>query len=859
MQPSTLKALEFDRVREALAAHAATPLGRARALDLEPSSDAAEVAQALALTSEGVRFTAAGGSLGLWAPEDLDTLLEILGVEGQALEPQQLTALARFAESVDHVVEGIRNANTGAEESGSLLRTLVAASKPFTNEIAAVRRAIDPSGDVRDDASPALKEIREKLRRQRAKLRSTLEGLSRGRDTAKYLQDQIVTDRNGRYVLVLRAEHRDAIPGIVHGSSASGASLYLEPLSTVELNNETVALTEKETAEVFRILLALTNGFRRREDDLAAMLSIAADLDELYAKVELAARLDGIAPALTDDGRLEFRGARHPLLIGRTSGVVFSAKPSLLNRNDTTTSEDDFREKTTPDVLPTNSVVASDLLVVPPTRALVISGPNTGGKTVALKAFGLLAVMAQSGLLIPVEPGSAFTPFRSIFANIGDDQSISASLSTFSARIAQMVEIERALDLPSLVLLDEVGSGTDPVEGGALGTAVIDHFRRRGALVVATTHDDALKSYAATTEGVAAGAFGFNAETYAPTYRLIYGAPGRSLALEISERLGMPAAVIADARARRSGRESLLAAHLARVDKELALLDQERATTERERAKLADERQALLARETRLAEREAVLKRRMDDKLNERLREARAEVDKVVADLKAKAQSLGAQAETRLKGAKAPVTTGELGELKAEARAALETIGGSVETIPAADDRDAAPTEVPPVGTTVHVTTFMSDGIVRGGYDKNVDVEIRGKRMRVALKDLRLRRGPGSKVQSPKSAAVQASERPTVQRSLGPQVQGSDRLTAATMELMVIGSTVDAAMDKIEKFLDDALMADARILRVVHGHGTGKLRDAVREFFRKHPLVADVSAAPDNQGGGGATIVVLKD
>ena len=225
----------------------------------------------------------------------------------------------------------------------------------------------------------------------------------------------------------------------------------------------------------------------------------------------------------------------------------------------------------------------SDLIIVPPTSALVISGPNTGGKTVALKAVGLLAVMAQAGLLIPVEPGSQFTPFKSIFADIGDEQSIAASLSTFSARIANLVEMNRALDLPALVLLDEVGSGTDPIEGGALGTAVIEHFRQRGAIVVATTHDEALKSYAATTPGVATGAFGFDAETFAPSYRLIYGAPGRSLAIEIAERLGMPASVIDGARARRSGRESQLAAHLARVDHELAALDRERKQTQDER------------------------------------------------------------------------------------------------------------------------------------------------------------------------------------------------------------------------------------------------------------------------------------
>lgn len=802
MHAATLIALEFDRIQHLVADRALTPLGRSMALALAPSGDPATVAARLRLTAEGLDFVKANGSLGLWASDDLAETLAALEVEGQALPPLPLVSLARFLHSVDQAVAGIRRSDHPA------LIGLVAGATSFEEEVAAVERAIDPSGEVNDHASPALRDIRDRLRRQRARLRATLEGLSKGRDTAKYLQDQIVTDRNGRYVLVVRAEHRESIPGIVHGSSASGASLYLEPMATVELNNETVTLAEKEAAEVQRILQMLTGQFQRRGDELAAAIDAAAEIDLLHAKVDTAIVHDGVAPSLTTDGRLEFRGARHPLLIERLRTQAGG------------------------------QVVASDLLLLPPHTALVISGPNTGGKTVALKAFGLLAAMAQAGLLIPVEYGSAFTPFASIWADIGDDQSISASLSTFSAHIAHLVEMERHLELPALVLLDEVGGGTDPVEGGALGIAVIDHFRTRGATVVATTHDDTLKSYAATTGGVAAAAFGFVPETYAPTYRLVYGAPGRSLALEIAERLGMPKRVIADARARRSGRERQLAAHLERVDKELAQLEAEKQQTARERATLDAERTGLQQREARLAEREAVLKQRMDDKLNEKLREARAEVDKVVDELKAKARLVSSKAEAR-----AAVSTGEIGELRAEARKALEGIGDAGSTSEALPGDDA-PTEVPANGTRVFVTAFGAEGIVRGGSGKHADVEIRGKRLRVALKDLRL--GSRDKGQGASFA-----------RAAGAQVQGA--LNPVSMELVLIGQRVDEAMDRLEKLVDEALMRDARVLRVVHGHGTGKLRDAVRRFFDKHPLVASFGPAPDTQGGGGATIVTLRD
>jgi DNA mismatch repair protein MutS2 len=812
MQPAVLRALEFDRIREALSREASTPFGRERARTIEPSLDAADVRQRLDQTSEAKAFLAAGGSLGIDAGDELPAALDALDVASEPLMPLQLLALARFTESVETVARGVNSGNA------PLLGRIAAAIASFAGETTAVRRAIQPSGDIADDASPALRDIRDSLRRQRSKLRSALEGLTRGRDTARYLQDQIVTDRNGRYVVVVRAEHRGAIPGIVHGASASGASLYLEPLTTVDLNNDIVALADREKEEIHRILTSLTDAFRRRGPELEALIDAAAELDELQAKARLAVRLGATAPKLSADGRIEFRDARHPLL-----------GPALAFDD-----ADRSRAEPTP----------SDLTVVPPTRVLVISGPNTGGKTVALKAFGLLSLMAQSGLLIPVEASSTFTPFRSIFADIGDEQSIAASLSTFSARVANIVAMERALELPALILLDELGSGTDPVEGGALGAAVLDHFRKRGATVVATTHDDALKSYAATTPEVAAAAFGFNPDSYAPTYRLMYGAPGRSLALEIAERLGLPPSLVADARSRRTGRESQLAAHLARVDAELSALERQKQRTEEERATLARERRGLLEREMRLAEREAVLKKRLDDRLNERLREARAEVDAVVADLKSRA---GALVERR---ATAP-TTGDVGGLRASARAALDTIGASVESV--GGDEDGGSLEAPPeIGQRVFVPAFGTDGIVRGVSGKNVEVEIRGKRMRVRLTELRA----VSKSSAGKTGD-QDSRKAAAREIRQPGAAGPVHLPSA--ELVLIGATVDDALTRAEKFLDSALLADERRLRIVHGHGTGRLRDALRTYFREHALVSSVSPAPDNEGGQGATIVELKD
>ncbi|MCC7008700.1 MAG: Smr/MutS family protein [Acidobacteria bacterium] len=822
MHPGVFRALEFDRVLDALAALASTPLGRARAGSLQPSVDPDDVRARLMLTAEAVQFVRRGGSLAIWAPEDLVATLTVLEVGERPLEPLQLLSMARLLDSIGTVVSAIRR-STGwpSEDYTSPLAAVAGRAALFGEEVDAIRRAIDPSGDVNDHASPALRELRDTLRRRRARLRSTLEGLTRARETAKYLQDQIVTDRNGRYVVVVRAEHRDAVPGIVHGSSTSGASLYLEPIATVELNNEVVTLVERERAEVLRILRGLTDAFRARREEFSATLDVAADADELYAKVELAKRMDGIGPALTADGRLELLGARHPLLI--------PAMRDLL---------DDARDAR-------GVVVPSDLVLVPPTRALVISGPNTGGKTVALKAFGLLALMAQSGLFIPVDEGSRFTPFASVFADIGDEQSIAASLSTFSAHITRIVAMNRDLQLPALVLLDEVGSGTDPAEGGALGAALVEHFRRRGALVVATTHDDTLKSYAATTAGVMTAGFGFDPETYAPSYRLLYGAPGRSLAFEIAERLGLPAEVIADARSRQSNRESQLAAHLARIDHEMGALERARAEVEAERTSLADTRAALLAREARLAEREAVLKRRHEERLNEKLREARAEVDRVVSTVKQQAQSLVERAGAGARQRQPALSTGDVGSLRAGALSALNAIGAGLEP-QAAEDAAAALTAPPAVGQTVFVPMLGAEAVVRDVSGTSITVELRGKRMRVKREDLRA---------APDAAARRP---PTAPRS--PHTSTATAATGgAARELVLIGATVDEAIDRAEKFLDDALLADERRLRIVHGYGTGRLRDALTTFFRRHPLVASVGPAQENEGGRAATIVELKD
>ena len=803
MQQGALRALEFDRIVEAVQGFALTPMGGERLARLSPSTDAQKVAHLLSATTETSRFLAANGTLPLHAPADLPQILTALSMEGRALEPLRLLGVAAFLESVDESRAAIRR----AAGSFPYLVSVSGAAASFKGEIAQTRDKIDASGDVADHASAELKTLRDRLRKQRQRLRGTLESYLRGKDTAKYLQDQVVTERNGRYVLVVRSEHRNAIPGIVHGASTSGASLFLEPLSTVEINNDIVAVQEQEAAEVHRILLALTDAFRSRASDLHRTIEAATELDVVQARARYSDSIDAVEPALSVDGAFELQAARHPLL---------------------------------------KNPVPVTIKIVPPATSLLITGPNTGGKTVALKTAGLLALMAQSGLRIPAADGSRVPVFRSIFADIGDEQSIEASLSTFSGHITNIASMDRHLAAPALVLLDEVGSGTDPIEGGALGVAIVDHFRRRGACVIATSHYDALKTYASTTAGVASAAFGFDAETFAPTYQLLYGSPGRSLALEIAARLGLNPSVVDAARGNLTAREAQLAEHLAKVDRDMRALEHEQRLVVRERETLSEAETRMRQREDVLKQREESHRRRLTEEIETQVRTARREIDEVIADLKAKTSALAEHAARQV------VTTGETGGARTSARSAVDEIGKrALGDGPRSDSRpspvpdsahQAAADETVSVGDRVVVGGFGMEGVVTAVHDGSAEVDMRGKRMRASLRDLRV--VGGAPASAPPKVNVHVELRPR---------------ETALADLNVIGCTVDEALARAERFLDESLLTDQRVVRVIHGYGTGQLKRALAGFLQQHPLVAKFDTAPPEQGGGGVTVVELKE
>ena len=815
MQTVALRALEWDEIVDVVRGFALTPLGAARLAELEPQTDPHRVSQLLAATTEGVKYLDANPAFSLQAPEDLESMLAALAVEGRALEPLRLLAFAEFLDSLGLTCATIRRV------SGPFptLKALAESCGSFKNQIADVRSKIDPSGEVNDSASPELSRLRIQLRKQRSRLRSTLESYLRGKETAKYLQDQVVSDRDGRYVLVVKAEHRMAIPGIIHGSSGSGASLYLEPLSTVEINNEIVALEQQEREEIHRILRQLTDTFRSKPIELRQAVDAATELDIIQAKVRFAQLISGVAPTLSTDGRLELRAARHPLLI-----------PGVIARLDRERGDSPGKEP-----------VPVDIVVIPPTTVLLITGPNTGGKTVALKTAGLSALMAQAGLFVPAAD-ARLPVFRTIFADIGDEQSIAASLSTFSWHITNIASMDRSLALPSLVLLDELGAGTDPLEGGALGVAIVEHFRTRGAIVISTTHYETLKTYAATTPGVTAAAFGFTPDTFEPTYHIQYGSPGRSLALEMAGRLGLNAAIIDSARKNLSEREAQLAEHLAKVDTDLRALEHERRLVKREREALGEADSRARSREDALRQREETFKQRLNEKLDERLREARAEIDTVVADLRKQAAALAEQAARN--AAVAP-STGDTGRLRGDARAAIDALVDKYrKDQPPPVPAEPAPTRAAVVGDRVSIGGLGLEGTVVNVHDRDAEVEVRGKRFRAQTSELRVLGGAPLK---PEPAAVRVN------------VQLQPREGVSSGELLLVGSTVDQALDRLEKFLDESLLGEQRMVRVIHGFGTGRLKEAVVDYLHKHPLVTEVRTASPQEGGGGVTIAELKD
>ncbi len=803
MNGNTFRTLEFEAIRKLLLSHAGSAPGKTRLLGLAPLTDPGEVKDALDRTSQAVRLLSHLGRQPYHDLPDLSEILPAARVRGEHLEPRGLLDVASFIEGAGEIARRV-----AAFEAAASLAARASQVRHCGELAVAIRQAILPSGEVADEASPRLSHLRRSLLRLKAKLTSVMESLLRSRDSERLLQDRIVTVRNDRYVLLLKAEHKGQLQGVIHGSSSSGSSLFVEPMPAVELNNDIVSLQDEERREVIRILSELSGRVGSLANELAFQEEVMGELDSLQAMAMTAKDTDAVEPQLSGSRpEFELLSARHPLLM-----PALAERLGLPRR-------------------PAQEPVPVSLRVGAEARVLVVSGPNTGGKTVALKTLGLLALMAQSGLHIPAAPGSRLPVFQRIYADIGDDQSIAENLSTFSAHLASIVEMTRDLALPALVLLDEVGAGTDPTEGGALGVAIVDHFRTRGAMVVASTHHGLMKAYAQSTPGVACASFGYHPDTYQPTYRLTLGVAGRSLALEMAERLGLPASVVADARSRREEKE-------AQAEALLQKLEQDRAALDLEQAKLTEERAALRAEEERLqclergteARRQSLVSgfaKELARRSEEMMRQAAGAIQQAVKRV---------ESAPRLGPATIAVARTEAVREIREAQAA------ALGDLPQAEPEPVMG-EVPlAVGMRARVRTMGVVGEVMSLGRGEAELAIGGKRLRVPAAEL---------------LAVGSSGQARLAQPSPPEhVKSSESVPA---ELNLVGLRVEEALPLVDKLLDDAALSDRREIRVIHGFGSGRLRKAVVALLHGHPQVASFRSGSAGEGGGGATVVELKE
>ena len=827
MNDQAFGTLEYEGARALVRRYAQTPVGRARAEALEPLASVEEVRRALRAVSECAELRARGARWSFSELSDPAEAIARLRIEGTILDPLVLLELARLCEQAADA----RAAVQAEREAAPVLWEVVEGLPRTLPGLAArVFSKILPSGELDDRASPELARIRADIVRMRSTITRSLETLMRRSEES--IQDTLVTLRNDRFVIPVRSDHRGRVAGVAHGFSSSGATVFVEPLETIEANNELQALRETEEREVTRILSTLTEELRAEVPAIGLAAEAVSELDFVNAKAALAAHLRAVEPVIDEETALELVEARHPLL------------------------EENLREQGL-------EVVPVSLRLDPLQPVMVISGANAGGKTVVLKTAGLLSLMALSGLHVPAR-AARVPPYRSVLADIGDRQSLAANLSTFTSHVSNIRRMVEECRAPALVLLDEVGTGTDPEEGSALGVAVVAHFRRAcGAHVIATTHYSGLKMYASNEEGVQNASVEFDERTLQPTYRLLVGVAGSSAGLEIARRFRLPEEIIEAARSRVDERTLAADAYLRRIQREAeeaealrrALEEERRAVAERynsldtEAARRERERQQEFARQLERTvadfERQA---RELYSKIEDRAQRVRVEreAERRAAELRREAQ----KARTEARAATAPGGGGETGGVRV-VRGAREESDARTPTPSTTDEppRDIA------AGDEVRLTTLGMTGTVERVSDGEAEVRVNNLRFREKVSNLELVKAqPRSKSKEDDTLAGRLRR----MQERGTEVKLRGGRESVDAELNLIGRTTDDARDELDRFLDETFLEGHSHIRIIHGHGTGALRHAVADLLRHHPHVARFELAPENQGGAGATIAELK-
>ena len=806
MSRSAQEVLEFDKLKEIVGGFATCAPGRRATQALELRQDRESLAREFALVREAVAYFRAGSGLGFGSLADPEAWLAPLAMLSSVLSSAQLLDAVSLMETVF----GIRQTFKGEAAKFPLLAERAAALPDLRHLSTAIRHAVLPNGEISDDASPQLKRIRAGIRQAREKIQHSLEAILRAR--GEPAGEDYITLRNDRFVIPVRASERRSVPGVVHGASGTGQTVFIEPLQAIDLNNRLVQLGEDEIAEIARILEELTQRLRADSGPLETAAASLAHFDSVFARCRFAREFDCSMPEFSAGNSLRLESARNPFLEATLRRQGRKAVPLTLALGGEET-------------------------------VMVVSGPNTGGKTVALKTVGLAALSAQSA--IPVAADKAELPiFDRVLADIGDEQSIAADLSTFSAHMLNLKSMLEVATERSLILVDEMGTGTAPEEGAALAVALLEEFRARGALTFATTHHDRLKAYASTTPGIVNAAMEFDETNLRPTYRLLVGVPGTSSGIEIARRLGLPARVVEHAReslAPESREARGLIAYLHRSRDEIDALQRQARD---ELTQLEAERRSL---QTEWVERQKNRIAGLEKSFRETEKRLEAEVARLTADIKDR--TLRAQIEKQ--GAR------RLGKIQSESRAeadaaVLETLSASQADLGARAERPEVPIapEILAAGQRVVVKGFKQPLIFRRHDGRSAEVEAGPMRMKVPLADI-VGIDEGA-VRTRTQAVVTAAA------ARGITVHANATEAPVAEEINVIGCTVEEATARVDKFLDEAALAGKPTVRIIHGHGTGALRRGLADFLSTHPLVEKIAHEKPERGGDAITIAELK-
>jgi DNA mismatch repair protein MutS2 len=793
MNERTFITLELPALIELAAHHIQTPSGRRRMLQLRPSNLRAEILRDLEITTECVARLRSGERFGLSGIEDIEPSIQQLHIEGSSLDPRQILALERLLFVCKNLRELFKNAEF--RELHPQLARILSGIPDLRKLLGAIQGKILPTGEIDDNASPELRIIRRDLSERRNRIHRALESMLRNK--AQAVQEDIITFRNGRFVIPVRTDSRNQVPGVVHGLSSSGQTTFMEPMTIITQNNDLVRLREQEEVEIYRILLSITNTLRENIDVIRIAAEIAIQTDIAQAKASFALEYGCMPPQISERREFALKEARHILLDHSLRNSGGKSVPISLELDETR-------------------------------HVLVISGPNAGGKTVALKTIGLISLMAQMGFHVPAMEAT-IPIFDQIFADIGDQQSIAANLSTFTAHMQNIADMAQIVRPPALILLDEVGTGTDPDEGAALAVAIVDYFRRAGAVTIASTHYPRLKMWASQTTGVGSASVEFDERTLRPTYRLILNVAGASSGIEIARRMHVPEQILSEAQSLVEPSHAQAREYLRQLKDTLDEHETLRAALEEERAAVASKYAQL---ESEFETKESARKTELDATLAQIVTEFKNESDRATRRIKDRIES------SRIK----KMAENQLSELRRQSAKMRDRFNPSKSSETQSElEIDENSGELHE-GDKVRIRSLDREGKVESIRNGAIIVTIGSLRYHADANDLAKTKG------SHDPASVNTFRQPL----------SNDEDKPTSSELKIIGLTADDAVDRVDKFLDQAFLAGIENIRIIHGHGKGILRNAIAKFLTDHPQVDRFQLAPPEQGGAGATLVALK-